>query len=97
MQIDAATRRLHYNSSHLPRPDEFQIRDLDATTLLNYFITASGSFPTIERSNNMTEANFTFLTLAAIPYTKEHPRAPYLDPLLDLQALKPPLLTRFLD
>lgn len=35
----------------------------------------------------MTEVNFPFLTLAAIPYTKEHPGASYLDPLLDMQAL----------
>jgi hypothetical protein len=95
VQIDAATRKQHYNGSPLLRPNDFQIRGLDAIALLSYFITAHGSLPTIERSNNMTEANFPFLTLAAIPYTQEHPGAPYLDPLLDLQALNTTITDTF--
>jgi hypothetical protein len=95
VQVDAAARKQHYSSSPLLRPNEFQIRGLDATALLRYFITAPGSLPTIERSNNMTEANFPFLTLAAIPYTQEHPGAPYLHPLLDLQALNTTITNTF--
>ncbi|KAF2134561.1 hypothetical protein P153DRAFT_380376 [Dothidotthia symphoricarpi CBS 119687] len=67
----------------------FQLDNLDPTTVFAYVVNASRNapLPWVEPSGNITEGNFAFLTLAAISFTKSNPGNSYLKPLLDVQTL----------
>jgi hypothetical protein len=81
------TGKQQYESPTTNGQNNFQLHDLDPNTVFSYIVNASRSatLPWIRPSGEITEANFPFLTMAAIPFTNSNPGSSYLKPFLDVQ------------